>query len=417
MFNIDVNRKTESNLPIITDNFEVIHFDEIPYLYFGTNEYGTKIIGSFIEDDEYTDNLRYVHILVSNESFYTFINREKPYRNIIEEGKDVFIIDKNINEKPIAIYNITPNEIPSNFLPVNDYYCPKYNFSIGNDFVVSLHGGIADTHLAFPDELSNIQKSFEKVIIKALSIFDNLKTSPTIKQRAYLAGSFQLRFNLSFGQKVLFINQEILYNVIANILKNLIPTKSNNLKSEDNIITFVENESLIKLIEQTFEKAEVKLDHELISNTKTKFEEIVNHYKEMSSDIGKGYKEIELLGEKNNSRDLIPLSIIDKTISTKLKKITETLDSKKHVIETDKDYKKYKICIYSLNIETRKGKALIYSKKNNETMDKPSLKISGSDSLEKSIYTESLHLNKWIDIQAKATFKDGNFSQLSIDLK
>ncbi len=415
MFSIDKNRKTVSNLPIITDNLEIIHFDEIPYLYYGTNKYGTKIIGSFIEEDEITDSLRYVHTLVDSQSFYTFINRETPYRSIIEQGKDVFIIDKNINEKPIAVYNITPDQIPSNFLPVEDYYCPKYNFSIGNDFVLSLHGSIADSHLAFPIELSTIQENFEKVINKTLEIFENLKTAPTVKQRAYAPGSFQLRFNLSFDRNDMFINQEILYNTIAKILKDLIPTKSNNLESDNDALEFIENDSLIKLIGETLQPGVIKLNDELISNTKIKFKEIVNYYKEMSSNIGNGYKEIEVLAEKRESKELLPLNLIDQTTNIKLNKITDIVDSKKHKIEVDENYMQYKVCIYSLNTETRKGKALIYSNQNDETMDKPSIIISGSDSLEKSTYTESLHLNKWIAVQAKATLKDGKFNKLNIE--
>jgi len=417
MFSIDINRKTNSNLPIITDNFEVIHFDEIPYLYYGTNKYGTKIIGSLIEEDENTYNLRYVHTLVDSESFHTFINGETPYRNIIEQGKDVFIIDKNINENPIAIYAITPDQIPADFLPVNDYYCPKYNFSIGNDFVLSLQGNIADGHLAYTNVLSTIQESFEKVLNKTLEIFEYLKTTPTIKQRAYSSGSFQLRFNLSFVEKDLFFNQEVFYNTIAKILKSLIPIKSDNVDSIDDVLKFVDNESLIKSIGEILEQQGFKLNDELISNTQAKFEEIVNYYNEMSSDIGRGYKEIELLAERKESKELLPLSLINKNTSIKFNRITEIIDSKKHIIKTDKDYKDYKICIYSLNTETRKGKALIYSRQNDETMDKPNIKIDGSDTLEKTIYTESLHLNKWIDIKAKATLKDGKFSKLSIEEK
>lgn len=416
MFNLPSNKRTISDIPVITDNLEVIHFDEIPYLYYGTNKYGTKIIGSLLEEDEDSHNLRYVHTLIDNTTFHRFINQVISYRELIERGTDVYIVDKNINENPIAIYSITPDLIPDDYLPVKDYYCPKYNFSVGNDFVLSLHGSIADSHLAFPIELSTIQENFEKALNKTLDIFSNLKISPTIKQRAYAPGSFQLRFNLAFDRyNEVFIRQEQLYNTISQILKDLIPNDSNKIDSEEDALTFSDNDELIKIISQTLEQGAIKMNNKLVASTKEKFKEIIHHYSEMSSNIGKGgYKEIELLAEKKTSKELIPLNLINTNTNQRLNRITEILDSSQHEIEKDESHRTYKVCIYSLNTESRKGKALIYNKEDDETMDKPSIKISGSESLEKTEFTESLHLNKWIDVEAIATLKDGKFSKLEI---
>ncbi len=416
MFSIPKDRRTISDIPLITDNFEVIHFDEIPYLYYGTNKYGTKIIGSLLEEDEETMNLRYVHTLVDNFTFHQFINQIKPYRNLIENGTDVYIIDKNINEKPIGLYLISPDLIPEDYLPLPDYYCPKYNFSIGNDFVLSLHGSLADSHFAFPQELSTIQKNFEKVLNKALDIFNCLNITPTIKQRAYAPGSFQLRFNLSFETyNEWFISQELLYNNIGQILQELIPNETTSLNSNSEVIQFIDNSNLISLIGETLEKGAVKLDSDLISQIKLKFQDIIHHYSEMSSGIGNGYKEIELLAEKEKSKDLIPLSLFNSLTIGNLNTITEVIESNKHEIKKDEEYKSYKICIYSLNTETRVGKALIYNRNINEIMDKVTLTITGKESLEKTQFTESLHLNKWIEVKAMAILQDGKYSKLKIE--
>lgn len=416
MFNISSDRKTISDIPIITDNFEVIHFDEIPYLYYGTNKYGTKIIGSLLEEDEETMNLRYVHTLVDNTMFHRFINQITPYRELIERGTDVYVVDKNINERPIALFAVTPDLIPNDYLPVADYFCPKYNFSVGNDFVLSLQGKIADSHLAFPVELSTIQENFEKVLDKTLAIFKDLKVIPTVRQRAYAPGSFQLRFNLSFDKyNEVFIKQELLYNTIAQILKELIPNESKKILSDTDALVFADNERLISVIRNTLEKGAINMNDNLIADTKSKFQEIVGHYNDMSVNIGGGYNEIELLAERETSKELIPLSLINSVTSKNLNRITEFIDSSKHETEKDEDFKEYKICIYSLNTESRGGKALIYNRDDEETMDKPSVKISGSETLDKSVFTESLHLNKWIDVRAKATYKDGKCSKLTIE--
>lgn len=416
MFNIDTNRRSLSNLPLIVDNYEVIHFDDIPYLYYGTNKYGTKIIGSLLIEDEKTDNLRYVHSLVDNTTFHRFICQEIPYRELIEKCSDVFIVDKNINEKPIAIYSVTPDLIPKEYLPVPDYLCPRFNFSIGNDFVLSLHGSIADAHLAFPFELSKIQEKFEKVLNKTLQIFERLNISPVVKQRAYAEGSFQLRFNVAFDEyKEMFILQENLYHTVAIILKELIPSEKLNTDANKKIEAFLNNKDILKKLKTLLEPSAVTIDEEFITNAREKFEQIVEHYSELSENLGNGYNEIELLVERNNSKDLVPINIINRNTRIKLSEIVDKIELDKHDIETDDDYKEYKISIYSLNTESRSGKAQIYSKIDDDIMDKPSIKIQGKDSLEKSMFTESLHLNKWITVHAKATTKDDVFKKLVIE--
>ena len=74
----------------------------------------------------------------------------------------------------------------------------------------------------------------------------------------------------------------------------------------------------------------------------------------------------------------------------------------------------YKIYIYHLNTDTRTGNALIRNVDNDEEMSKPKIKIDGEEGLEKTKYTESLYLNKWITVAAKAKKIGEKFSRLDI---
>ena len=47
-------------------------------------------------------------------------------------------------------------------------------------------------------------------------------------------------------------------------------------------------------------------------------------------------------------------------------------------------------------------------------MSKPKIKISGDEHIEQTKYTESLHLNKWITVKAKAKRVDNKFKHLDI---
>ena len=55
-----------------------------------------------------------------------------------------------------------------------------------------------------------------------------------------------------------------------------------------------------------------------------------------------------------------------------------------------------------MNTDTRTGNAFIRNLENEEEMSKPKIKINGDDGLDHTKYTESLYLNKWIDVKAKA---------------
>ena len=47
-------------------------------------------------------------------------------------------------------------------------------------------------------------------------------------------------------------------------------------------------------------------------------------------------------------------------------------------------------------------------------MSKPKIKIAGDDPLEESKFAESLYLNKWINVKAKATKIGDKFKYLEI---
>lgn len=95
MFEIDQGYSIESDLSQITDNYEILHFDEFPILFTGTNEYGNKIVGSFVEEDE--DIFRYFIKIVNDRVYINFFNGEIPYLDLLNSTKDVFVVDKDIN--------------------------------------------------------------------------------------------------------------------------------------------------------------------------------------------------------------------------------------------------------------------------------------------------------------------------------
>ena len=84
MFELPQNKITTTDLPIIANNYTVLHFDEFPMLFCGNNQYGNYIIGSLLCEDEEKDIFRYLHLIVKPYDFESFIKKQISYLNLIK---------------------------------------------------------------------------------------------------------------------------------------------------------------------------------------------------------------------------------------------------------------------------------------------------------------------------------------------
>ena len=139
MFNIDKHKPLVSDLPIITQNYLELAADENPILYTGTNEYGNRILGVIVEESEEDFTVRYFHIIINDDTYYAFINKKLSLRKIIEQSKIIFVLDFNGGQL-IDNNLISLEEIPNDYLPLEDSYCPEGFFTPSLNFGVSLKG-------------------------------------------------------------------------------------------------------------------------------------------------------------------------------------------------------------------------------------------------------------------------------------
>ncbi len=117
-------------------------------------------------------------------------------------------------------------------------------------------------------------------------------------------------------------------------------------------------------------------------------------FEKLTDDLGQGFDYLEISNQK-------PLGVIDNDFSTAISSTTELILGKNEIIEDD-SYNDYSIHVYHLNKNSRKGNAFVRTKENKDVMDSPRFTIEGEDSLDNSIFTESLHVNKYIIVSAKA---------------
>ena len=124
MFDFE-KKESRSKLPLIVSDFDILLFDDEPILFTGKNEKGDYIIGTSIEDDDDRKIQWYFHTVVDEAVYRKFIDRQITYLNILKNSDRIFIIGKAYDNSFVKIYYINFADIPSDYLPLENSYCPE----------------------------------------------------------------------------------------------------------------------------------------------------------------------------------------------------------------------------------------------------------------------------------------------------
>lgn len=424
MFNINLNHKITSDLPVITDNYKILHYDEHPILFTGTNKYGNKLLGSFSYEDDETDFFRYFVVLLDDKQFSDFYSRKISYRDLILESKDIFIIDKDINDKIVNRFLIALEAIPADYLPLESSFIPE-NKAVSNslNFTFSLKGKLADLHKAFVSDVNNINQkiySYLEESLEALSVF-NLQ--PKVYSQPSQIGSYRLNFDVQFKEEQekqqvsLFpINQNKIaefVNSYLNYITYIFPYESDALleKNADDSKTFI---NLRNSFEDIFTSSnltpistisDILIDN--INNSAEKLSEVTEYLKHNNS-----FNTIEV-GKISDTGDFTTVGYLTEdyktSIASKLLPQEEFLSDE---ILSDEQPKPYRILVFRINRETGKGGARLYFD-DSEDFHKVQLNINKGDSdLSNSIFTKSLNENKVVTVNGLASTVNGIYKKL-----
>lgn len=414
MFPIEDIYKTLINIPVITGNYKVLHFDEHPILFAGTNDYGNKIIGSLAfegdEEDEY--RLRFFHIIVTDEDYIKFTRQKITYRQLIDGYATIFVVDTNLNYKPINIFQVPLENIPEEYLPIKEVYCPKPENVIGVEYTFSLKGGVADNQEGFRNVISEIAESMEEVICCALDVIRTDNSKAKIYQMAYSPGSFRINFRIDFNYQGLFFDAAPLNKFITDFIDFTINEPFGNIAQDQNI-------NLHDSFDNAAKNSYLPIAKGGLERLKANAQTAPAEFGKISQKIGEGFEYIEVIAtDKNNNESILGLiNRESKELFNVPMSLIELSQVKDEVIE-DETYQEYSIQIFNLSTNSGKGSASIKNKNSSgeEILDKPKIEIRMSGDLHNSIYTSSLDKGIWITVKAKATKTNGRFSRLKIEL-
>jgi hypothetical protein len=419
MFIIDSQYNVKTSLPVITDNYTIIHFDEFPILFSGTNKYGNKLLGSLSYEDD--DLFRYFVIILDDKQYSDFINKRKSYLDLIKLNQEVFIVDKDINNVELSIYQLPIIEIPEEYLPHPNSFIPEQKTSRSLNFGFGLKGKLADLHKAIVSDVNTVNQKIYDYLQESLETLGYLSLSPFIYSQPSITGSYRLNFDIEFKQSkqldIFQINQDKIgefVNGYLNYIAYSLPVESDdflNTSPEESKGFQTLKENLIEIYNSVnIQPASTITDKliENINNSANKLSEVTEYLKTSQS-----FNSIEL-GNYNENGDFATIGYLDKeykaSVTSKLL-IEESLLLGDNEVLSDETPQSYRVLVYQLNRFTGKGCARLYY--HDEDYYNVRLHIErGDQELTNSVFTKSLDEDKVVDVNGIAIKVNGIYKRL-----
>jgi hypothetical protein len=421
MFDINQNFKIDTDIPIISDNYQLIHFDEFPILYTGTNEYGARVVGSLCAENEDGDSFRYLHSIVSNINYVKFIKNKISYRQLLETIERIFVLDKSINDDLLVIYNVPLQQIPEDYLPLPNIFCPYSEIIFGTEFTISLKGKLADAHEALVNQVAIISENTAQFLTTITSCIKIGNLTPEIHQIASTPTSFGINFKIKFNSNDLFYDKKgekalnEYMNKVVDYSLNYMPAEIPKLKDND-----IANTHYVQMVLEPLENAYQILFQQFDEKTKQRLLanilKIPFELEKMTDELGNGFDYLEIKTHNTDDDKPKSLGVLDKVFSEELSVATDLLENSENII-IDDSFANYEIHVYHLNIVSRKGNAHIknVNEDGEDILDSPKFVIQGDKGLDGSDFIKSMDKGSWIPIRAKAKKVNGRYKILTIE--
>lgn len=411
-----------SELPVITSNYKILHFDEYPILFTGTNNFGNKIIGSFCDEDDDRDSLIYFSIIVNDQDYSNFYKKKISYRDLIIKSKEVFVLEKNFNNVMINSYLVSTTDLPSEYIPLKNSYIPeKYVISESLNYSFSLKGKLADLHKGLVDDINSINSKIYDYLneaSKTLTVFGI--TSRVLSQPSHI-GSYRLNFDIDIISNPQLTFFEADRNKVVEFLTLYINYVAYKLPQEEDdfLNSDVDKSDNFSILKNSFydifrssnQEPTVKASDILVDGINNTAEKLSNISEFIKSNESFDTVEIGLIDSKDQ---FFSNGIIDNNykyiIESKLLS-NEFIQEEREII-TDETPKDYRILVFSINSESGKGLARLYAD-SSEKFSRIRLAVERNDKdLTHTIFTKSLNEDKVVTVSGIATMINGVYKKL-----
>ncbi len=402
-----IQKKLEKN-PLEFDEFEVLLRHDIAILITGSNETYERIFSSLYSYDEASKTKEYLFTSASNVDYDNFMKGKITYRDILNASTLLVMCKYDQSAELTTIVETFLEVLEEENLPTTDSYFPypiiepqvTDSTSVFRS-LIHLMGGAAENHKikisklpVFSEYIYHIFNCVSGCLPSDIKLENNLVAT----EGRSLAFEFQTEIKIND----MYVTKEGLTEIITYfsdvVLKN-----------------FLDNPEIS--IEELFNKHRERID-ELYSKIGYSFES--NDSKTISNLIYSYNKAAAVLNEFNTS-DFSELSFtinngpeleVFSNISA-IKKHVEKIEEMKLIsTQYDETPSNWELYIISLNIESRKGKAILVADKTY----KVNIEICGDWDLEKTIFTYGLHAGEQISVFGTALRDNKKIHKIRIEM-
>jgi hypothetical protein len=430
MFEIKKHKIISPGIHAITSGFKVLFNDgDNDTIYIGKNKFDNFILGVIMgESDDEEDEIefvRYMHVLLTPRDYMSFFSGRITLLELLRLSDFFFIIDKNPSGEEISSDIVTLEDLPAEYWPRANSYCPDFAIQASNLYCVSLHGGLANDHLSLPEEMSLINSKISNFISKTLGSLTPVGVIGRVYSQAPLAGSFKLNYRIELQDSnrlsLFYTDEKNIYNYVQNLLRYIIidlPKEATGLLSPTSSDTSPALERLSGDLEKMYIEAGAPIKGNLQTNVKNNIKRSISESVEQLSGIESvmSFDDLRISNITDNQFEQ-PLGELktDYYDSVHDKLISEH-DLKSTLIEQDLKPRLYNILVINFSIDTGTGRAIF----NIDGIDNQAIKIrinvAGRTSYENTPFTESLHKKKVISVEGIATRHNGIVKTISFQL-
>lgn len=201
MFNVNGHKAIIKDLHKIVNNKFVLFNDRSnDILFTGTNIYTNRILACIMFEDDENDFLRYYQVIVTEEQYVGFINKQITLRQILEENENFFLVDYSYSMEQIDYNFVSFNEVPNEFLPLENSFCPYFIQEPSFAYSVSMQGGLSDLHKTKPEDLSIVSNKFSDLLKRATTFLEDLDLTSNVYVEALETGSFKINFRVEINE-------------------------------------------------------------------------------------------------------------------------------------------------------------------------------------------------------------------------
>lgn len=417
MFDTSLFTPTSTDAHGIVSDYRELLSDGEPLVYTGKNVYGSHILGSLLYRDINAREAFYLHVLVPSGRYLEYVYKKITYRDIIESVNDLYIIHQKHRDQTEQVYSVLLNMLPLGVLPTEQSYYPIDDIEYGPRFQFKFTGLQADEHKAIPSVVSDVVKNGEKLLelsANVISDYCDYTLHPYCVHSDAASYTVTFSFDIQKKRPDLFNTDITVREVISEILGYCI----NNLPYEYEAVLSGDSSACTKFHELRDRIKRSLMIKENIEQLEQKVRETTEKSAELISTIGlgvgNGYSTLTISNEGEYSNIL---GLFNEDTAKQYSDVAAQIDHILEPVTEDESYKSFKLLVYSLNVDSRKGKALVDKAEDPDSFWRSGFIVEGERELTNSPFSHSLDQVQKIEVNARARVKEksGKITYLYID--